>query len=68
MRIEKPLAAAQSIAAVDVAAIHTGGCGACNGLGSTPTWSLSLLKNLSDHRACSSATATVGHVRKFVRS
>jgi hypothetical protein len=30
--------------------------------------SVSLLKNLSDHRACSSATATVGHVRKFVHS
>jgi hypothetical protein len=29
---------------------------------------LSLLKNLSDHRGCSSATATVGHARKFVRS
>jgi hypothetical protein len=29
---------------------------------------LSLLKNLSDHRGCASATATVGHARKFVRS
>src|SRR5215467_13205429 len=29
---------------------------------------VSLLKNLSDYRGCSSATATVGHVRKFVRS
>jgi hypothetical protein len=29
---------------------------------------LSLLKNPSDHRGCSSATATVGHARKFVRS
>jgi hypothetical protein len=29
---------------------------------------LSLLKNLSDHRGCPSATATIGHVRKFVRS
>jgi hypothetical protein len=29
---------------------------------------LSLLKNLSDHRGHSSATATVGHARKFVRS
>jgi hypothetical protein len=29
---------------------------------------LSLLKNLSDHRGCSSATATVGDARKFVRS
>jgi putative tryptophan/tyrosine transport system substrate-binding protein len=31
-------------------------------------YDLSLLKNLSDHRGCSSATATIGHVRKFVRS
>jgi hypothetical protein len=29
---------------------------------------LSLLKNLSDHRGCLSATATRGHARKFVRS
>jgi hypothetical protein len=29
---------------------------------------LSLLKNLSDHRGCSSATPTVGDARKFVRS
>ena len=29
---------------------------------------LSLLKNLSDHRGSPSATATVGHARKFVRS
>jgi hypothetical protein len=29
---------------------------------------VSLLKNLSDHRGCSSATATVGDARKFVRS
>ena len=29
---------------------------------------LSLLKNLSDHRGCLSATATAGHARKFVRS
>ena len=29
---------------------------------------LSLLKNPSDHRGCSSATATVGDARKFVRS
>jgi hypothetical protein len=29
---------------------------------------LSLLKNLSDRRGHSSATATVGHAQKFVRS
>jgi hypothetical protein len=33
-----------------------------------PWTDLSLLKNLSDHRGYSSATAAVGHARKFVRS
>ena len=37
-----------------------------------PIWvaegDLSLLKNLSDHRVRSSATAMVGHAYKFVRS
>ena len=37
IRIEKPWLAAQSMAGVDDAAIHTGGCGACSGLGSTST-------------------------------
>ena len=35
----KAVGTVQSIAAVEVAAIQTGGCGACNGLGSTSTWS-----------------------------
>jgi hypothetical protein len=42
-----------------------------NGRATSPAFTLtclSLLKNLSDHRGCLSATATAGHARKFVRS
>jgi len=37
-----PFAAAQSIAAMEVTVIHTVGCGARNGFGSTSTWSTHL--------------------------
>src|SRR5579871_2089096 len=60
----KPRPAAQSIASSELAAIHTGGCGFCNGLGSTSTPSNAKFWPAKCNLSCVQACNTISTVSR----